>query len=164
MKFLKEWGPFIGILLLIVLIRSFIITPVRVDGSSMSKTLEEGDILLLTKLDQNYERFEIVVFNIGGEKLIKRIIGLPGETVEFKNNVLYINGEKLEENYGTGITADFNLSDLGYTIIPDNTYFVVGDNRNNSLDSRYFGCIDQSQIIGTVHTTIFPFSKLGKIN
>ena len=163
MKFLKEWGPFFGILLLIVLIRSFIITPIRVDGSSMSKTLEEGDILLLNKLDQNYERFEIVVFNIGGEKLIKRIIGLPGETVEFKNNVLYINGEKLEENYGTGITADFNLSDLGYTIIPDNTYFVVGDNRNNSLDSRYFGCIDQSQIIGTVHTTIFPFSKLGKI-
>ena len=164
MKFLKEWGPFFGILLLIVLIRSFIITPVRVDGSSMSKTLEEGDILLLNKLDQNYERFEIIVFDMSGEKLIKRIIGLPGETVEFKNNVLYINGEKVEENYGTGITADFNLSDLEYTVIPDNTYFVVGDNRNNSLDSRYFGCIDQSQIIGTVHITIFPFSKFGKVN
>ena len=164
MKFLKEWGPFFGILLLIVLIRSLIITPGRVDGSSMSKTLEEGDILLLNKLDQNYERFEIIVFDIGGEKLIKRIIGLPGETVEFKNNVLYINGEKVDENYGTGIMADFNLSDLGYSVIPDNTYFVVGDNRNNSLDSRYFGCIDQSQIIGTVHRTIFPFSKFGKVH
>ena len=129
----------------------------------MYNTLDEGDILLLEKYDQKYERFEIVVFELNGERLIKRVIGLPGETVEFKNNSLYINGEKLEEEYGYGITANFQLEDLGYTIIPDNYYFLVGDNRNNSLDSRYFGCIPKEKIMGSVKTILFPFSKFGKI-
>lgn len=163
MKIVKEWGPFIAILLMILLIRAYIITPVRVEGTSMYNTLDEGDILLLEKYDQNYERFEIVVFELNGERLIKRVIGLPGETVEFKNNSLYINGEKLEEEYGYGITANFQLEDLGYTIIPDNYYFLVGDNRNNSLDSRYFGCIPKEKIMGSVKTILFPFSKFGKI-
>lgn len=148
---------------MILLIRAYIITPVRVEGTSMYNTLDEGDILLLEKYDQNYERFEIVVFELNGERLIKRVIGLPGETVEFKNNSLYINGEKLEEEYGYGITANFQLEDLGYTIIPDNYYFLVGDNRNNSLDSRYFGCIPKEKIMGSVKTILFPFSKFGKI-
>lgn len=163
MKFIKEWGSFIVIIILIILIRTFIITPVRVDGPSMNDTLNDGDILLLNKLDQTFERFEIVVFYVNGEKLIKRIIGLPGETIEFKNNTLYINGKKLEEDYGKGITENFNIKDLKCTEIPKNEYFLVGDNRNNSLDSRVFGCINKKNIIGSVKYTLFPFNRFGKI-
>ena len=74
MKILKEWGPFFIVILAIILIRSYVVTPVRVDGTSMYDTLDEGNILLLEKYDQTYERFEIVVFEFNGEKLIKRLI------------------------------------------------------------------------------------------
>lgn len=163
MKILKEWLPFILTILMIVLIRTYVVTPVRVDGTSMYNTLNDGDILLLEKYDQNYERFEIVVFEINGEKLIKRVIGLPGETVEYKNNTLYINGEKINEEYGYGDTSDFYLEELNLNKVPDNHYFVLGDNRNNSLDSRYFGCIPKDKIIGSVRYVLFPFTKFGKI-
>lgn len=163
MKILKEWLPFILTILMIVLIRTYVVTPVRVDGTSMYNTLNDGNILLLEKYDQNYERFEIVVFEINGEKLIKRVIGLPGETVEYKNNTLYINGEKINEEYGYGDTSDFYLEELNSNKVPDNHYFVLGDNRNNSLDSRYFGCISKDKIIGSVRYVLFPFTKFGKI-
>lgn len=166
MKILKEWGPFALILLMIILVRSFIVTPIKVDGPSMNQTLEHGDILLLNKFDQKYERFEIVVFEINGEKLIKRIIGLPGEMVEFKNKEIYINGEILKEEYGyykDDENYDFNLEGLTDGAIPKDCYFVLGDNRNNSTDSRFFGCIPKDKIIGTVHYALFPFTKFGKI-
>lgn len=158
MKILKEWGPFTLVLLTIILIRTFIITPVRVDGASMNTTLNNGDILLLEKYDNKYERFDIVVFDLNGEKLIKRIIGLPGEQVEYKNNILYINGEKMDDNYGYGETQNFN-----YTKTLDNCYFVLGDNRNDSSDSRIFGCVPKNKIIGSVRYILFPFNKFGSI-
>lgn len=158
MEILKEWGPFALVLLTIVLIRTFVATPVRVDGESMYSTLDDGDILLLEKYDTKYERFDIVVFDLNGERLIKRVIGLPGDEVEYKNNTLYINGTKVDEIYGYGITQDFK-----YTKKVDNCYFVVGDNRNNSLDSRYFGCVPKDKIIGSVRYVLFPFNKFGSI-
>ena len=79
MKKIKELIPYILIISLVILIRTFIITPVRVDGPSMEDTLENGDILLLQKFNNNYQRFDIVVLNYNNEKLVKRIIGLPGE-------------------------------------------------------------------------------------
>ena len=163
MKILKEWGPFFIVILAIILIRSYVVTPVRVDGTSMYDTLDEGNILLLEKYDQTYERFEIVVFEFNGEKLIKRVIGLPGGTIEYKKNSLSINGQKIEDEYGYGITADFNIKDLNLTKIPEGYYFLVGDNRNNSLDSRYFGCIEKNKIIGSVRYILFPFNKFGSI-
>ena len=90
MKKIKELIPYILIITLVILIRTFIITPVRVDGPSMEDTLENGDILLLQKFNDNYQRFDIVVLNYNNEKLVKRIIGLPGEKVAFIDNKLYI--------------------------------------------------------------------------
>lgn len=164
MKKIKDSISFIVIILAIILVRLFIVTPVRVDGPSMNDTLHDGDILLLDKYDNKYERFEIVVFNYNGERLIKRIIGLPGEVVSYKNNKLYINGNEIEDNYGLGYTEDFELKDLNLTKIPDNEYLVMGDNRNDSLDSRYFGTISKDKILGSVKYRLFPFNKLGKVN
>lgn len=158
MKQIKELLSFIIIIASIILIRLFIVTPVRVEGNSMYKTLSEGNILILNKLDHTYERFEIVVFNYKNERLIKRVIGLPGETVEFKDNKLYINDQEIEDNYGYGKTANYTKE-----IVPEDSYFLVGDNRNNSLDSRYFGMISKKDIAGTVSFVIFPFDKFGKI-
>lgn len=159
MKQIKELLSFIIIIASIILIRLFIVTPVRVEGNSMYKTLSEGNILILNKLDHTYERFEIVVFNYKNERLIKRVIGLPGETVEFKDNKLYINDQEIEDNYGYGKTANYTKE-----IVPEDSYFLVGDNRNNSLDSRYFGMISKKDIAGTVSFVIFPFDKFGKID
>lgn len=164
MKKIKDSISFIIIILTIILVRLFIVTPVRVDGPSMNDTLHDGDILLLDKYDNKYERFEIVVFNYNGERLIKRVIGLPGEVISYKNNKLYINGNEIEDNYGLGYTENFELKDLNLTKIPDNEYLVMGDNRNDSLDSRYFGTISKDKILGSVKYRLFPFNKFGKVN
>ena len=159
-KILKEWVSYFLIILAILLIRLFIITPVRVDGPSMNPTLENKQILLLSKYSKHYERFDIVVFNYAKQKLVKRIIGLPGEKIEFKNNKLYINNKEIEEDFGHMETEDFSLSDIGYETIPDNMYFLVGDNRTNSLDSRYIGLVYYSDIEGVVHFSIWPLKKI----
>lgn len=159
-KILKEWVSYFLIILAILLIRLFIITPVRVDGPSMNPTLENKQILLLSKYSKHYERFDIVVFNYAKQKLVKRIIGLPGEKIEFKNNKLYINNKEIEEDFGYMETEDFSLSDIGYETIPDNMYFLVGDNRTNSLDSRYIGLVSDSDIEGVVHFSIWPLKKI----
>ena len=159
-KILKEWVSYFLIILAILLIRLFIITPVRVDGPSMNPTLENKQILLLSKYSKHYERFDIVVFNYAKQKLVKRIIGIPGEKIEFKNNKLYINNKEIEEEVGHMETEDFSLSDIGYETIPDNMYFLVGDNRTNSLDSRYIGLVSDSDIEGVVHFSIWPLKKI----
>lgn len=160
---LKEYLPYIIILMVIILIRTFIVTLVRVDGSSMENTLHNGEILVLNKLDKDYERFDIVVIKYNNERLVKRIIGLPGEQVRYRNSQLFINGKKIKENFIEEETANFNIMELGYNRIPKGYYFVVGDNRDNSLDSRYIGLIKKEQIQGTTKIRLFPFHKIGKI-
>ena len=91
------------------------------------------------------------------ERLVKRIIGLPGETVEYKNNTLYINGKEMEEPFINTNTDDFNLNELGYDKIPENYYFVVGDNRGSSLDSRMIGLINKKDLQGTIKLSITGF-------
>jgi len=164
MKRLKELLPYIIILVLVVLVRSFIITPVRVDGASMQPTLHDGEILFLKKYDKSFERFDIVVVNYDNDRLVKRIIGLPGESIYYKNNHLFINGQKIElENYDFD-TADFELWQLGYTKVPKNHYFVMGDNRYDSKDSRIIGSISSKNLIGTTSYRLWPFNKIGTIN
>ena len=133
-KFLKEIYPYIIIVIVVVIIRTFIATPVRVDGESMNSTLSDGDILILNKLDKSFKRFDIVVINYKGSKLVKRIIGLPGENIEYKDNILYINGN-ITNDVAVARTSNFSLEQL-YNIkkIPNNCYFVMGDNRGNSMD------------------------------
>lgn len=163
MKLVKDFIPYVVIIVVVGLIRTFIITPVRVNGDSMMNTLHDGEILLLEKYDKNYERFDIVVAEYNNEKIVKRVIGLPGDTVEYKSNILYINGERVDEPFINEDTEDFSLKKLGYDKIPDNHYFVVGDNRDNSLDSRYVGLFEKSSIEGKVVFRIFPLNKFGKI-
>lgn len=163
MKYIKEWAPFVIIIITVILIRSFIITPVRVDGHSMDPTLQNNEILLLKKYDKSIERFDIVVLRWNGDKLVKRIIGLPGEHVKYIDNVLYINNKKIDEQYTREISSDFDLKSLGFDVIPEGQYLVMGDNRIDSYDGRYFGPINKNQIEGTTNFSIFPFNKFGKI-
>ena len=158
MKFIKEIIPYIIILVAVVLIRSFIVTPVIVSGSSMDKTLSDNDILLLKKYDKKYTRGEVIVFNYEGSKLVKRVIGLPGETVSYKDGKLYINNNETEDRFSV-ITHDFDLSDIGVDKIPEDYYFVLGDNRNKSSDSRIIGLIHKNDILGSTSFSLFPFKS-----
>lgn len=165
-KVFKELLPYFMIIITVVLIRTFIATPVRVNGISMKPYLQEGDVLILNKLDKSYKRFDIVVINIDDTKIIKRVIGLPGETIEYKDCKLYINDKIVSDFVTECITDDFSLETLyNYVIIPENYYFVMGDNRKDSSDSRDYrvGLIEKSQIEGTATIRLYPFNKLGKI-
>ena len=162
---IKELIPYIVIILIVVLLRAFIITPVQVEGTSMYPTLKDTEILLLKKYDHSFERFDIVVFDYNGSRLIKRIVGFPGEYVEYKDNKLYINGNRVKEDFiSTQKTGDFKLEEIGYDVIPDDYYFVMGDNRNNSTDSRIIGLVHKNDIAGSTNLSLFPFSEAGKIN
>ena len=161
MKFIKEAIPYLVIILVVVLIRTFLITPIIVQGSSMVPTFDGGEVMLLKKYDTSYERFDIVVINknVEGDNLIKRIIGLPGETIRYKSGNLYINDEVFDDDYAYGSTGNFQEVTLG-----DDEYFVMGDNREISLDSRILGVIKKSEIDGTAGIIIFPFNKIGNPN
>jgi signal peptidase I len=163
-KIIMELIPYVIVVLLVILIRTFIVTPVRVNGSSMLPTLIDGEFLLLEKFNNKYNRFDIIVLDHKGEKLVKRIIGLPGEFVEYKNNKLYINNEEVKEEISSLETYDFSIEELGYTQIPKDYYFVMGDNRQNSTDSRYIGLIHKEDIVGEVNIIVFPFTRFGYID
>ncbi len=159
-KILKECIPYFVIIITVVLIRTFLITPVQVDGPSMKPTLQDNQLLLLSKYKNDYQRFDIIVFNFNNSKLVKRVIGLPGDYIEYKDNKLYINGNYVEETFEHATTADFSLKDIGYQTIPKDMYFVEGDNRVDSLDSRYIGLISKKQIDGVVSISLWPLKKV----
>jgi len=163
---IKEYLPYVAAIVIIILLRLYIVSPVQVDGSSMQPTLEDRQVLLLKKYDHNYKRFDIVVLKYHKEKLVKRIIGLPGETVFYRNNKLFINEKEVEEPFLSEDikTEDFNITNIGYQEIPEGYYFVVGDNRGDSLDSRYIGLIPKSSIEGTINFRLFPFNTFGKVS
>ena len=158
-NFLKENVPYLVIIIAVILIRTFIITPVRVEGKSMYPTLDNKQILLLKKYDKDYKRFDIVVLKNNGDKLIKRVIGLPGETIKYEDNKLYVNGKYIKENF----KRNTETSDFYYYKIPEDSYFVMGDNRGNSTDSRIIGPVNKNKITGTIGISLFPFNKIGKI-
>lgn len=165
-KIFKDLYPYLVILVVVVLVRSFIITPAIVDGSSMEPTLNDNNIILLNKLDKKInklKRFDIVVIDYNGRKLVKRVVGLPNEYLEYKNNTLYINENIIQENFKHSDTTDFTLESIGYIKIPGNKYLVVGDNRNNSIDSRTIGLIEEENILGTVSIRLFPLNTIGKV-
>jgi signal peptidase I len=149
---------YVIIILFVVLFRTYIATPVMVSGSSMDPTLKDKEIMILNKMDKKYERFEIVVLKTEHGDIIKRVIGLPGETISIENSNIYINSRKIKDKYGSGKTSDVKKIKLG-----KDEYFVLGDNRGNSMDSRYYGPFKINKIKGSTGFIIFPFSKFGKV-
>lgn len=176
-KFLKEVLS-TGVYLLIVLILTYLVIVyvgqrTEVSGSSMEPTLTDGDNLIVDKITYRFnepQRFDIIVFPFQYQEntyYIKRIIGLPGETVQIdEDGVIYINGEVLYESYGREIIdADkIGIAEDSITLGSDE-YFVLGDNRNHSSDSRIpeVGNIKKEQIIGRAWLRIWPFESFGII-
>lgn len=157
MEKIKNIIPYIIIIVLVVLFRTFIATPVRVNGPSMDTTLKDGEILILNKMS-DIKRYNIVVVEIPGDRVIKRLIGLPGDEIECINGKMKLNGKVLKEKYISSETYDFEK-----VILKDDEYFVMGDNRSVSLDSRSFGPVKRKQILGTTNFRLFPFNKFGEI-
>ena len=141
----------------------------QVNGDSMQNTLQDGDNLIVDKISYQFhdpKRFDIIVFPFQYEEntyYIKRVIGLPGETVQIDDvGNIYINGEVLEESYGREVIRDAGLA-ADPIKLGEDEYFVMGDNRNDSLDSRVpsVGTIKREDIIGRAWLRIFPFDKFG---
>lgn len=161
-----EWiMVFVVAAALAFVVRTFIFEPVRVDGQSMLNTLENNEFMIATKFDYllgDPERFDIVICDYpntdDGMYRVKRVIGLPGETIELRLGELYVNGEHVEQNFD--MTP--NETNFGPFTVPENAYFVMGDNRNNSKDSRnpLVGALDRSMIKGHVRAVVFPFSRM----
>lgn len=148
----------------ILLFRGFVIDRVVVDGMSMADTFQDGHILWARKFNVNQEhikRFDVVNVKIDGELYIKRIIGLPGETIQIKDGFVFINGEKLADDYGDEI-AEAGLAQEAI-FLSENEYFIMGDNRNDSADSRVFGKVGLDEIKSVNIFRIFPFHKIGRI-
>ena len=154
--------------LIAMFLRSFVFVFATVDGPSMLPTLETGEKIFVTRYTyyfQEIERGDIVVCDFPSDyypdHYVKRVIGLGGEKVSIKNGVVYINGEALSEDYILSPPID----DMEETVVPEGCVFVMGDNRNNSTDSRksYIGPINKKLIIGKARCILFPFSKFGTL-
>lgn len=163
MKVLKTILEYALIIIIVLLIRNFVFARVRVDGNSMNNTLHNDDIMILNIIKYKLndpKRFEIVVFKYKDEPLIKRVIGLPGDTVAYINGRLILNGKKISESYIDKNNNDTS-DDFSEITVPKGKYFVMGDNRDNSLDSRFIGLIDRSDILGNANFIIYPFNRFG---
>lgn len=161
---IMEWvKPIAVALLAALLIRTFVFSMVRVDGKSMLETLQHGDIMFVTMFDRffgDYERGEVVICNYPNVKgyRVKRVIGLPGDTVEIRDQQTYINGELLEEEY----IVHLPRADYGPVTMGEDEYFLLGDNRTLSKDSRHaeVGPIVKGEIRGVVRAVVFPFNAV----
>ena len=169
-----------------LVIRSIVFEPVRVDGSSMDDTLANGEIMFVSKFDYSStwlclpwqskeakekapritfggdpQRFDVVICRYPGRgdtNFVKRVVGLPGDTIELKEGYLYVNGEKYDEPYINDEYRSGPLNTMSAREVPEGKYFVMGDHRNNSNDSRSVGAIDRNMIIGHVRQVVYPFS------
>lgn len=162
-EFIKDASKYIIVVIFVLLFFIFVMGLQQVIGPSMNPTLNEGDIIITNKFIYRFksiERNDVVVISQDEKYMIKRIVGLPGEKVEYQNNDVLINGKAYKETFTNSETEDFTIHDLGYDVIPEDMYLVLGDNRENSLDSRTFGLISKNQIIGKAWIKIWPISKM----
>lgn len=170
---LISWGKSLALAVFIAfLIRTFLFAPYIVEGASMEPTLHNHEKILVNKFksDGNIEHGEIVIIKGQEENYVKRIIGLPGDTIEMKNDELFVNGKRMNETYlsenrkiavsnGLKLTGDF-----GPLTVPKGELFVMGDNRLHSMDSRNgLGLIQKSNIIGKSEVVFFPFKNFRSI-
>ena len=172
MKEILSWVLTLGSAVVIALvIRTFLFEPIRVDGQSMTDTLQDGEIMFVTKPEYllgQPQRGDVVICKYPGrtENFVKRLMGIPGDTLEIRDNVVYRNGEALDETYLTPTRND-NGFDMAPLTLGEDEYFVMGDNRDNSHDSRNMdlqlglpGTLTRSQIIGHVRCVLFPFDQI----
>lgn len=159
-----------SIIIIALLLNKFVIQKVEVDGPSMNTTLKTGQHLIVEKVTYYFndpKREDIVVFTPPGYDddtlYIKRVIGLPGDKVQVKDGYLYVNGKKYDDKHWTEEILDPGVAEEEVTV-GENEYFVVGDNRNNSTDSREFGTVNKSSIMGKAVLRIWPFDKFGTLN
>ena len=174
-SFLREilgWILYVAIILGVTyLIITYVGQRTRVSGDSMESTLHSGDNLIVDKLSYHFrepERYEIIVFPYRYEEntfYIKRIVGLPGDTVQIKDGYLYIDGERADENYGLERMNKAGIAAEEIKLGADE-YFVLGDNRNASSDSRdpSVGILKREEIIGRAWVRIWPLNDLGVIS
>lgn len=165
--------------ILFLLIRAYLFFPFQVVGPSMYPTLQDGDRLILNRLG-SIDRFDVVVFPAPdqegakeNEEYVKRIIGMPGDEIVYLDDLLYVNGEAVEEHYleslqaekeDSTLTPDFTLMDIPESDsyqVPEGMYFVMGDNREASKDSRVFGFVSEELIEGTTSLRIWPLNRAG---
>lgn len=171
MREVLDWVLYIGVVLMLSwLIVTFVGVRTVVDGQSMEPTLHDGNNLIVDKISYRFrdpKRYEIIVFPYKYEEntyYIKRIIGLPGETVQVIDGEVYIDGEILGEHYGAELMDDAGIAaepiQLG-----DDEYFVLGDNRNHSSDSRdpSVGILKREDLIGRAWIRIYPFDEIGVV-
>ena len=165
-EFIMDLIKLLVVVVVILFLMIYIVSVTQVVGNSMYSTLENGDVLILNKFKYRFfdiKRGDIISLENDDTKyLIKRVIGLPGDSISIKDNTLYINGEVYIENYlEEGLVYDdFELTSLGYQVIPDDMYFVLGDNRADSVDSREIGLVSKDDIIGKISFRIWPLNKL----
>ncbi len=155
-------------------VRYFIFAPIVVDGESMMPTLQDRDRMIVNKISYNIgdaDRFDIIVFEAPeGKDYIKRVIGLPGDKVEYKDDMLYVNGEAIKEPYlepykndllEGNLTYDFDLTGVtGQTTVPEGHLFVMGDNRQHSKDSRAIGFVPIEKVVGKADVIFWPLNDI----
>lgn len=161
-------------LVLAFVFRSYLFASYIVDGESMQPTLDDGNLLMVNKAVYEWQeigRQQVIVFHANEkEDYVKRVIGISGDKIFVKNDQLYINGELVDESYldplrpddGLSFTEDFTLEELtGHKEVPAGHLFVMGDNRRESLDSRYFGFVPIESVVGKVDVRYWPVNRLG---
>jgi signal peptidase I len=167
-KWVREWGvPLVIAFIGATLFRTYGFAQIQVVDVSMQNTFFEGHRLIEDKISYRFtgpERGDIVIIRDPElpERLIKRVIGLPGETIHIEDGAVWIDGVRLDEPYVKGLTFPSTV-EMPYRIPPDSV-FVMGDNRERSLDSRALGAISLSSIEGKVDVRIWPFSQFGFVD
>ncbi len=163
-EFIKE---LVLVVLVALLFTSFIVSHNKVPTASMVSTINEGDHLLTNMVPYYYrdpEFGEIVVFKNGEESWVKRVIGLPGDVIDIRDGQVYVNEVVIDESryLAPNITSEpgFSHVEFPYTV-PEGNYFLMGDNRENSKDSRYIGAIERDKIYGKAWIKIYPFNQVG---
>ena len=189
---LAEWvKALISMGLLVLAVTTFAVTPMPVQQSSMNDTLQDGDVTLVLKTDYTSvwfcwpwagdaekeacpkwtlfgepSRYDVVITHYPGRgdtNFVKRVIGLPGDTLWMVDGQLYINGAAVEEPYVAEAYRHGYIDRFGPVTVPEGQYFLMGDHRNVSNDSRAVGCVPRDYIIGHVRSVLFPFSRFGKV-
>jgi signal peptidase I len=170
-----EWlKAFVIGIIIFAFIRMFFFSNYVVEGESMMPTLQDGNKLVVNKIGYQIgelNRFDVIVFHANEEEdYVKRLIGLPGDQIEYRDDQLYINGKKYDEPYlekyreqafGGRLTGNFTLIELtGEETVPKDKIFVLGDNRLGSRDSREFGFVSVDQVVGKVNLRYWPMEEI----